>query len=88
MGCCSREGMFVYGLCSSGNTSYVLRDETIIPFNLHVRKGSIKYERIKEEILKHYFGNKNPFANVDDILKVSNFRVLKLIKLIIFLALY
>lgn len=71
LGCCSREGMFVYSLCNSPRNSHLLRDETIVPFNLHLRKGSDKYQMVKNEIMRHYFDGKDPKSNVDDIYRVS-----------------
>lgn len=69
-GCCSREGMFLYAVCTTGRKNHLLRDDTIVPFNLNARQGTTKYDAAKSEIMEFYFGNRDPLKHKDDIYRV------------------
>ncbi|KAJ8924064.1 hypothetical protein NQ315_006841 [Exocentrus adspersus] len=69
IGYCSREGMFIYGLCSK-QPSTLLSDETIVPYWLNLRIGSPQYNSAVQRIKDFYFNGKDPLENTDDIFRL------------------
>lgn len=75
-GCCSREGMFIYALCrNSKSEKHLLKSETIVPFSMHLRKGTSTYEEVENQIRKFYFDDKDPYLQKDNIYRVKNIYV-------------
>ncbi|XP_018571949.2 esterase FE4-like [Anoplophora glabripennis] len=67
MGYCSREGIFVYAMCTKGT---LLNDETIVPYSVNLRIGSDQYNSTVNSIKKFYFNDRNPLENKDDIYRL------------------
>uniref|UniRef100_V5GUX3 Esterase n=1 Tax=Anoplophora glabripennis TaxID=217634 RepID=V5GUX3_ANOGL len=70
MGYCSREGIFVYGMCTTTKGSHLLIDETIIPYSMNLRIGSDQYNSVVSSIKKFYFNDRDPSENKDDIYRL------------------
>lgn len=82
--------MMVYKYHAKQRETFSVRDDTIIPFSLNLRKGSNKYEMAMKEILEFYFDNKDPLLNKDNIYRVrsSYLRYLACVLLIFAFQLY
>nr|CAH7738335.1 unnamed protein product [Callosobruchus chinensis] len=47
VGSCSREGMFVYAMCTANmKKNHLLSDETLVPASLSLRKGTGRYKEV------------------------------------------
>lgn len=70
MGYCSREGMFIYGMCTTTKGDHLLVDETIVPYTMNLRTGTDEYKSVVNRIKDFYFGDRDPLENKDDIYRV------------------
>ncbi|XP_056640905.1 uncharacterized protein LOC130447884 [Diorhabda sublineata] len=70
IGCLSREGMFIYSICTNAKNNLVLVPETLIPRSLNLRIGSNLHKEAADRVKQFYFGDNDPLKNIDQIYKL------------------
>lgn len=70
MGYCSREGMLVYSTFNTTKGTYLLTEETIVPYSMNLRIGSDRYNSTMNNIKNFYFNGRDPLETKDDIFRL------------------
>nr|WCC58199.1 carboxylesterase [Pharsalia antennata] len=80
MGYCSREGMFIYGMCTTTKGTHLLNDQTIVPYSMNLRIGSDQYNSTVNSIKNFYLNGSDPLETKDDIYRLytDNFFLLEI----------